>query len=310
MDTFLASTPTSAQFARRLAHHLDLQVQEIEFQQFPDGEEYLRYASDDRFHLLNRHVILVGATECSRSLEQIYRLGCAAAKHGARSLILVIPYLGYSTMERAARPGEVVAMKTVARQLSDIPRAALGNRVLLVDLHSPGIAHYFEGDIVALELTAEERFATAIRDLNLPDLCVASADMGRAKRVESLANRLGAPVALIHKKRTSGSHTRVLGVVGDVEGRHVVIYDDMIRTGGSLAEAADTYMAAGAASVHAAATHLVLPPGAIERLEESPLARVIGTDSHPNHGLVADRPRFQVLPVADLFAAVVRRLLV
>jgi ribose-phosphate pyrophosphokinase len=115
-------------------------------------------------------------------------------------------------------------------------------------------------------------------------------------------------VALIHKKRVSGSDTRVCAVVGDVAGRDVVIFDDMIRTGGSLVQAAEAYVQAGARSVHAVATHLVLPPGTVERLEAAPLARVIGTDTHPNHRLVEGRPRFEVVSVADLFAEVVGRL--
>jgi len=198
--------------------------------------------------------------------------------------------------------------KTIARQLSAIPRAAQGNRVLLMDLHSAGIVYYFEGDTVALELYAEPKLLEAIGRLRLKRLCLASTDMGRAKWVESFANRLHAPVALIHKKRLSGSETRISAVVGDVAGMDVLIYDDMIRTGGSLLQAAEAYVKAGAASVQAAATHLVLPAGTVQRLEESPLARVIGTDTHPNHALVEGRPRFEVISVADLFADVTKRL--
>jgi ribose-phosphate pyrophosphokinase len=126
--------------------------------------------------------------------------------------------------------------------------------------------------------------------------------------VEAFANQLHAPVALIHKKRTSGSETRVSAVVGAVAGRDVVVFDDMIRTGGSLLQAVQAYLQAGARSVHAVATHLVLPPGTVERLEATPLERVIGTDTHPNHRLVEGRPRFEVVSVADLFAEVVGKL--
>jgi ribose-phosphate pyrophosphokinase len=222
--------------------------------------------------------------------------------------VLVIPYFGYSTMERATRPGEVVTAKTIARQLSAVPRATRGNWVLLTDLHSAGIVHYFEGDTVALELYAQEKLVAAIERLRLPKLCLASTDMGRAKWVEAFANRLHAPVALIHKKRLSGSQTRISAVVGDVTGRDVVIFDDMIRSGGSLIQAAEAYLLAGAASVQAAATHLVLPPGTAERLESAPLARIIGTDTHPNHQRVLGRACFEVVSVAELFADVVRRL--
>jgi ribose-phosphate pyrophosphokinase len=308
MAVTLVSTESSRPFAERLASQLGVEVAPVERRDFPDGERYLRFAAEDRFALLGQDVVIVGATESGASLDDVYRLAAEAAKHGARSLVLVVPYFGYSTMERATRPGEVVTAKVIARQLSAVPRAARGTWVLLMDLHSAGIVHYFEGDTVALELYAGPKVVEAIRRLALANLVLASTDMGRAKWVEALANRLHAPVALIHKRRLSGSETRVAAVVGDVAGRDVVIFDDMIRTGGSLVQAAEAYLRAGATSVHAAATHLVLPPGTVERLEAAPMGRVIGTDTHPNHRLVEGRPRFEVVSVADLFADVVRKL--
>jgi ribose-phosphate pyrophosphokinase len=308
MPVTLLSTAAGRPFADRLAGHLGRTVADVERQAFPDGERYLRLPLADRFGLVGEHVVLVAPTSDAESLDEAIRLGSAAVQHGARALILAVPYFGYSTMERETRPGEVVTAKVVARQLSALPRAPRGNWVLLLDLHAAGIVHYFEGDAVALELYAEPVLVPAIERLGLADLCLASTDMGRAKWVEKFANRLHAPVALIHKRRLSGSETRVHAVVGDVAGKDVVIYDDMIRSGGSLLQAADAYRAAGARSVQAVTTHLVLPPGTVEKLEASPLVRVIGTDSHPNHRLVEKRPRFEVVSVAGLFADVVRRL--
>ncbi len=308
MSVILVSTATSLPFATRLGAALGLDVSPIDRQDFPDGEHYLRFPLSERLGLLGRHVVIVAATESGTSIDEVYRLGSAAIKYGARTLVMVLPYFGYSTMERATRPGEVVSAKTVARMLSVIPPAPEGNYVLLMDLHASGIVHYFEGPLVALELYAEPKIVAAIEALGLSDLCLASTDMGRAKWVETFANHLDAPVALIHKKRLSGSQTKVSFVVGDVAGKNVVLFDDMIRTGGSLIQAAEAYLAGGAKSVHAAATHLVLPPGTIERLEASPIARIIGTDTHPNHALVAGRQRFQVVGVADVFAEVVRKI--
>src|SRR5262249_52487538 len=213
--------------------------------------------------LLGQDVVIVGATDSMASLHELHWLASAAEKSGARTVILVVPYFGYSTMERAVKPGEVVTAKIIARQLSSLPRAKRGNWVLLMDLHAAGIVYYFEGDTVALELYAEPKLIEAITRLNLANLCLASTDMGRAKWVETFANRLQARVALIHKKRLSGSQTGISAVVGDVAGRDVVIFDDMIRTGGSLIQAAEAYRAAGARTVHAVATHLVLPPGTV-----------------------------------------------
>jgi ribose-phosphate pyrophosphokinase len=308
MNCLLLSTSSSQPFAQRLAHHLQSELTKVERQVFPDGEHYLRLPVADRLELLGRDVVLVGATDSDAALAELYRLGCAATKGGARTLILVIPYLGYSTMERSTQPGEVVTAKTIARQLSAMPRARRGNWVLLMDLHSAGIVHYFEGDMVALELYAEPKIVSAIERLGLKNLCLASTDMGRAKWVEAFANRLHAPVALIHKKRLSGSQTRLSAVVGDVAGKNVVIFDDMIRTGGSLVQAVEAYTRAGAASVHAVATHLVLPEGTVARLEEAPLAGILGTDTHPRYTAVEGRARWQIVSVADLFAEVVRRL--
>lgn len=307
-NVLLVSTEASAPFGARLGMHLGVTPAPVERRCFPDGEQYLRFELEDRFGLLGRAAVVVGATESEASLAEIYRLGCAAIECGAGVLVLVIPYFGYSTMERGTRPGEVVTAKVIARQLSSIPRAPRGNFVLLMDLHSAGIVHYFEHDTAALELYAEPKVVAAIQRLGLEHLCLASTDMGRAKWVEALANRLHAPVALIHKKRVSGSQTRVSAVVGDVAGRDVVIFDDMIRTGSSLIQAAEAYQRGGARSVHAVATHLVLPPGTVERLEAAPLVRILGTDTHPNHRLVEGRPRFAVISVADLFAEVVSKL--
>lgn len=308
MSFLLVSTASSEPFATRLGTHLGVPVSAIDRKQFPDGESYLRFDLADRLGLLRQDVVIVGSTESAASLDEVYRLGWAATKAGARTLVLIIPYFGYSTMERAVRPGEVVAAKAVARQLSALPRAPRGNWILLMDLHSAGIVHYFEESTVALELYSEPKLVTAIERLGLAKPCLASADMGRAKWVASLANRLQTPVALIHKKRLSGSETRVHAVVGDVAGKDVVIYDDMIRTGSSLIQATDAYLHAGAASVSAVASHLVFPNGTVPRLEAAPLRSLIGTDTHPNHVLVEGKPRCEIVHVADLFAQVVCRL--
>src|SRR5262245_53621531 len=309
MQPLLLSTLSSRQFADTLASHLQVPLVDVERRVFPDGEAYLRLPTDARFGLLGRPCVLVGATQSQTSTEELYRLGSAAVKNGTPLLVFVIPYFGYSTMERGVRPGEVVTAKVIARQLSGVPRTPRGNWVVLMDLHAAGIVHYFEGDAVALELYAQPVIVAAIRGLGLERLTLASTDMGRAKWVEAFANELEAPVALIHKRRLSGSETRIAAVVGDVQGRDVVIFDDMIRTGGSLAHAAEAYRQAGARSVRVVATHLVLPPGSVERVEAAPLDAILGTDTHPNHQVVSGRPRWRVVSVAGLFAEAVGRLI-
>ena len=267
-------------FADRFCRLGHFEAGDIERKRFPDGERYLRVAS----RVAGRDVAVVGGTGADADLLELYDLACAIAKYGAHRLTLVIPYFGYSTMERAARPGEVVTAKTRARLLSAIPPAAVANRVLLLDLHSEGISHYFEGNTVAFHVYGKPLMLAAIRRLGGPagQFVVASTDAGRAKWVQSLANDLGAPAAFVYKRRLSGESTEVTAVSAQVQGKTAVIYDDMIRTGGSLIKAAEAYRSAGARSVAAVTTHGVLPGDALTRLRASGLfAEVVCTDSHP-----------------------------
>src|SRR4051812_26195732 len=130
MGMLLTSTESSLPFAQRLAAALNADLTPVDRQDFPDGEHYLRLTLDHTLGLLGQDLVIVAATESGTSIDEVYRLGCAAVKYGARTLVLVLPYFGYSTMERAVKPGEVVSAKTVARQFSAIPRAPRGNWVL------------------------------------------------------------------------------------------------------------------------------------------------------------------------------------
>jgi len=250
----------------------------LERARFPDGERYLRL----RTALTDRDVALVGGTVSDQATLELFDLGCAIAKNGARSLTLVVPYFGYSTMERAVLEGEVVIAKNRARLLSAIPLSASGLRVLLLDLHSEGIPYYFEGGIRPLHIYAKPLIHAEARRLGGDDFVLACTDSGRAKWVESLANDLGVPASFVFKRRLSGSATEITAVSAQVQGRRVVIYDDMIRTGGSLLGAARAYLDAGATEIAAIATHGLFPGDALERIEGSGLlTTVVCTDSHP-----------------------------
>lgn len=250
----------------------------IERTEFPDGEHYRRMTTE----VAGRHVVFVGGTITDADTLELFDCASAAMKYGARSLTLVIPFFGYATMERAVRPGEVVTAKSRARLLSSIPSAAEGNRVILLDLHSEGIPHYFEGAVRPMHLYGKPLIKLAVQELAQGPFVLACTDAGRAKWVESLANDLGVHAAFVFKRRLSGDTTQVTAVSAQVEGQHVIIYDDMIRTGGSLMEAARAYKDAGASRISAITTHGVFPGNALERLEASGLFdRVIATDSHP-----------------------------
>lgn len=265
---------------------------------FPDGEHYLRFEGD----LAGRDVILVGGTVDDASTLELFDLACAAAKYQARTLTLVLPYFGYQTMERAARPGEVVTAKNRARLFSAIPAAAAGNRVLLLDLHSEGITYYFEGAVSPVHVYGKPVIQRVARRLGGDDFVLASTDAGRAKWVESLANDLGVPAAVVLKRRLEGGGLELVAMSAHVEGRSVVVYDDMVRSGGSLLQAARAYREAGAARVTAVATHGVLPGEALASIQASGLIeKLVVTDSHPR-AIALESEFLEVVTVADLLA--------
>ena len=194
--------------------------------------------------------------------------------------------------------------------MSAIPRTHAGTQVLLLDLHAEGIPHYFEGDVTATHIYAKPVIHKAVEEIakgyyadGVTSSCVlASTDAGRAKWVESLANDFGIPAAFIIKRRESGTQTKVLAVSADVKGKLVVLYDDMIRTGGSLIEAAKAYRAAGAVQVAVVATHGIFAGDALSRMLDSKLfGRIAVTDSHPNAMKLKGTGKVEVYGVAELF---------
>ncbi|MFK8004708.1 MAG: ribose-phosphate diphosphokinase [Polyangiales bacterium] len=269
---------------------------EVERNEFPDGEHYRRVASD----VAGKDVVLLGGTVNDADTLELYDLACAIVHGGAHMLTLVLPWYGYQTMERAIRPGEVVVAKTRARLLSSIPIAGSGNRVVLVDLHSEGITQYFSGNIWPVHLYAKPLILPLIRELGGDDFVLAATDAGRAKWVESLANDLRVDAGFVFKRRMSGDQTEVTALAADVEGKNVVIYDDMIRTGGSLIGAARAFRDAGAAKISAVCTHAVLPGDALGRIESTGLFDAVAcTDSHARVRDI-DNDFLRVAPLAPL----------
>lgn len=278
MSILVFSTAAYARMGSDLCRLAVCQPGVLERRFFPDGERYLRLHSSPH----GRDVALVGGTISDTDTLELFDLACSVVKHGARSLTMVVPYFGYSTMERAVLAGEVVTAKNRARLLSAIPEASNGNRILLVDLHSEGLPHYFEGPVRPTHVYAKPVIAEVARKLGGDDFVIGCTDAGRAKWVESLANDLDVTAAFVFKKRLSGDKTEVTAVSAQVAGRRVVIYDDMIRTGGSLMGAAEAYRAAGAVEISALATHGLFPGDALARLRASGLfAAIACTDSHP-----------------------------
>lgn len=308
---------------------------QVERKSFPDGERYHRLDSD----VYDRDVVLLsGAIHSDETLE-LFHMANAIVDYGALRLNLVMPYFGYATMERAVKLREAVKAKYNARLLSAIPPAALGNRFFFVDLHSEGLPHYMEGGAqtvhiyakpiilqAAKELVTEyatPRLVIAAREMPVdrpggrgqvaPAFVMASTDAGRAKWVESLAKDIGAPPAFAYKRRLSGEDTEALGIGGaPVEGAFVIIYDDMIRTGSSIKQAAQAYLEAGATAVTAICTHGLFPGTALQELRQAQwrgqplLRRIICTDTHPRARSLQDDDFLVVKSIGALLAHQVR----
>lgn len=293
------STESSSYLRTALCGFGSCEAGELETRTFPDGERYQRILTE----CVDRDVVVLGGTVTDADTLTLYDLACATVGQGARSLTLIIPFFGYQTMERRVKRGEVVVAKTRARLFSAIPPAGLGNRVVLVDLHSEGITHYFSGEVRPVHLHARRLILDEIRRLGGDDFVLGATDAGRAKWVESLANDLGVEAAFILKRRLGDGTTQVTALAADVRGRTVIIYDDLIRTGGSLIGAARAYLDEGATSVAAVATHGVLPGDSLRKIQESGLfSEIVCTDSHPRAVELAAEPGFRVVSIAGLLA--------
>jgi ribose-phosphate pyrophosphokinase len=274
----------------------DFERGEIEVKLFPDGERYQRIMTP----VNGKDVVLIGGTISDSDTLEIYDLAYALIKYGARSIRIFFPYFGYSTMERAVKIGEVVTAKSRAVMFSSLPRTSLGNHFVFFDLHSEGIPHYFEGQALINHVYCKPIIIKAARELAEDGFVMACTDAGRAKWVESLANEMGVNAAFVFKRRISGAETEVTSISADVEGRDVVIYDDMVRTGGSLINAARAYKAAGAKKIYTITTHGLFNNDALTRIQSSGvIEKVVSTNSHPN-SVVLKSAYLQVESIAPL----------
>lgn len=268
------STDQYKSLKENIAKNIKAEIGELEKKTFSDGESYHRIKSQ----IKNNHVVLVGGTASDSELMEIYELACAFVKYGAQSLSLIIPYFGYSTMERSVLDGEVVKAKTRARLLSSIPKAYNGNNIYLLDLHTEAISHYFEGDVHCFHYSAKSLIIDYIKNQEQDNFVIASTDAGRAKDVQKMAQELSCDVALIIKKR-NGEETKAVAVSADVKDKIVYIYDDMIRSGGSMVEAIKTYKNAGAKEIIVLTIHGIFCSNAINKLKQNGVSKIICTNS-------------------------------
>jgi ribose-phosphate pyrophosphokinase len=314
----IIAAPDSLYFAQRISQLTRIPILDVERKIFAGGERYYRLDVESRTDLVGRDVLYIGTTHSDVAILDLYRIGSTLAELGTARRIFLVPFFGYSTMERDVKPGECVTAKTAARMFSHIP-ATSGNTFIFCDLHCASLRRYFDGP-VTLELYAERVLLNGIREhlhtvlgadeTEYPQkLIFASADLGRPIWVESFARHFGTSIALVSKAR-DGEKTVVRDVIGDVRGKVVAIYDDMTRSAGTIVHAADAYMSRGAVSVVAIITHLALNgPEVVQMLEESVLTKVISTDTHPSSQLpaVLASPKFEIRTVTGLYANALRQ---
>jgi ribose-phosphate pyrophosphokinase len=282
---------------------------EIKRAHFPDGESYYRININTNFELLGKIAIYVCAITNDSEILEVVRIGNTLAQLGVKRRIFIIPFLAYSTMERAVLPGEVVTAKTTVQMLSTIGAGGNGNVFLLFDLHTAGLLHYFEGACLRIEIYGQKTLVQALPTLgfNKTNYMFASADLGRTAWVNAFSRDNGTSVAFLRKTRTNRdgkSETQTQEVIGDVKGYHLIIYDDMTRTGGTLIKAAAKYISVGALSVDAMISHLALiGEKEIRALIDSPIRKIITTNSHPmtQHPLIQGNDKFIILDATQEF---------
>ena len=275
MINFLSSSGYQYLKANMLRYDGRFRDIQIDDQTFPDGEHYWKI--EDSGRIAGVPAVYICGTTDDAAIFEAYNICCTLVREGCSALHLVIPYFGYSTMERAVKDGEVVTAKNIARLFSSIPLSAQGNHIYMMDLHSLGTQYYFEGNIHPVHLTAQPVVDRMIADIRAEGCSpvLASADMGRAKWIEKMSNRLNIPGAYIMKKRISGSETVVEALNADVKDRDVIIFDDMIRSGSSIINAAQAYKSIGARDIYIACVHGVFVPGALEKLKNSGLVKAV-----------------------------------
>lgn len=280
----------SEHLAGKIAEAAGLSVGESSIVRFSDGEFETCYEETVR----GSHVFIIQSTyPPTDNLMELLLMIDAAKRASAYKVCAVIPYFGFARQDRKDRPRVAIGAKLVANLLM----AAGVDRVMTMDLHADQIQGFF--DIPVDHLYGSSVLLPYIEELNLDNLVVASPDMGGSKRANAYAKYLNAGLAICHKSREKANVVGEMTAIGEVEGKNVVIVDDMIDTAGTITKAADMLKEKGAKSVRAIASHAVLSGPAYERIEESALEEVIFTNSIP---LRKETSKIQELTIADIFA--------
>ena len=282
--------------AEQITTNYGVALGDVKVMEFSDGEFQPSFEETVR----GQDVFIIQSTMApSDNLFELLLMVDAAKRASARKIIAVIPYFGFARQDRKDKPRVAIGAKLVANMLM----AAGVDRLMTMDLHADQIQGFFE--VPVDHLYASTIFFPELEKLDNGNLIMAAPDAGGAKRANSYAKKLNTSLAICHKQRKRANEVAEMTVIGDVEGKDVIIIDDMCDTAGTLTKAADLFMEKGAKSVRAFCTHAVLSGPAFERIENSQLTELIVTDTIP---LKQKSDKIRVLSVADLFSDVIRRM--
>jgi ribose-phosphate pyrophosphokinase len=293
-DVKLISGRATRYLAEKISESYGEPLTDVEVLQFSDGE----FEPIIQESVRGSFVFCIQSTfSPSDNLMEMLMLIDASKRASAGYIIAVIPYFGLARQDRKDKPRVAIGAKLVANLLT----AAGAQRIMTMDLHAPQIQGFF--DIPVDHLDAGAIFAPYIKSQEISDLCFASPDVGSTKRARSYAMMFDADLVICDKHRTKANEVESMRLIGDVSGKNVVLVDDLIDTGGTLAAAANLIMEKGAKSVRALITHPVLSGKAYERIEQSSLTELVVCDTIP---LKQTSSKIKVLSVAPLFAKAIR----
>jgi len=288
--------------ARSIAAYLETQLTDASVRRFADEEIFVEIHENVRGEDL--FILQSTSYPANDNLMELLIAIDACRRASAKRITAVLPYFGYARQDRKPGPRTPISAKLVANLITE----AGADRVLSVDLHAGQIQGFF--DIPTDNLYAAPTMATDIQERYAgQDLMVVSPDVGGVVRARALAKRLdNAPLAIVDKRRERPGESEVMNIIGDVRGRCCILADDIIDSGGTLCNAAQALMDAGASSVTAYITHGVLSGGAVARVDNSALTELVITDSILPTDATSDSDRIRILSVAPLIGEAVRRI--